>query len=533
MTYSTRKRIYPLILIAVTFILFGRAISYPFVWDDERSHLTANENFMQGRLKAIWDNPGGMYIPVAYTGWYLVKLISSGKGEAPLKPSWFHLANLLIHCINVILLFFLLDHLLGNVDAALTGALCFTMHPLQVESVVWISEFRGLLATFFSLASLNLFIRELQRTETIRRFRNSNNYLFATLLFIPALLSKPSVIVLPVMIPVISAFFYPEKLKISLKGIWPWFILMLPILIITPGHLSPDWKAVSVSFLLNPLIACYSLTFYCLKILFPFQLSPCYGITPSELIHSFLPYFYTLIFSGGLVGLLRIYKKQPFIAAGIAVFLIGLLPSSGIIAFEYQRFSVTADRYAYFGMTGAAITVASLWLTGKNKSYIRYILILMGVVFLLLNVKQVPVWKSEFSIWSHAYNLNPNQWAASYNMGVSYDKLQQYNKAIQYYSNAIRFNPSDKNVLVNRANAYGKLKQFNESLKDYHEALRIDDKDGSIYYNRALTYYTMGNFKKSLEDLHAASARHFPVDPDILQLISRKIKVNEERINHP
>ena len=94
------------------------------------------------------------YIPVTYTGWtWIAQTTANQNGD--LRPEPFRTLNLLIHATNSVLVFWLLDPLVQAMRPALLGAILFAIHPLQVESVVWISELRGLLAALFSLMALD------------------------------------------------------------------------------------------------------------------------------------------------------------------------------------------------------------------------------------------------------------------------------------------------------------------------------------------------------------------------------------------
>lgn len=519
---SWQHRTAALLFILLSFVLYGRSLNYDFVWDDERAHLTQHENFMTGNLKAIWKPGTGMFIPVSYTVWYGIKKMSE-DADGKIKPFPFRFINLLLHGVNSWLVYLLLMSLIKNNSSSLFGSLIFLIHPLQVESVVWISEFRGLLASFLAFCSLLIFLNEIQKNDTAAKVRNSTGYLVSTLLFLLAVLSKPSVVILPFSIVALVWFFYREKMKACLQSLALWLVIVIPIAFITGATSSPEIKSVSVAPWLNPLIAAFSYGFYLLKIVFPAGLSPCYGILPVEVMNSVWPF---MALAGFLVAAFLIFKNgknQPELLAAVVFLIIALLPVSGIRSFEYQRFSVVADRYVYFGMLGVALFAARVWLSAYRTKRMKYTLIVFLLFFTVQNLKQVPVWKNEYSLWQAAYQNNPGQWAANYNLGVYYMKQNQPEKAVAYYTAAIDANPNERMVLTNRANSLARLKRFEESLADYAAAIKLDEKDGSIYYNRALTYYNMGDLSNCLTDLEAAKRRSFPVDESILRSVRNEL----------
>lgn len=512
-----------LIFILLSFVIYGRSLNYDFVWDDERAHLTQHENLMHGNLKAIWQPRTGMFIPFSYTVWYGIKKIAEDR-NGEVKPFPFRFTNLLLHGLNSWLVFLLLTMLIKNNYSAFFASLIFLLHPLQVESVVWISEFRGLLASFLSFSSLLFFLKEIEKSDSASKIRNSTGYLVSTLLFLLAVLSKPSVIILPFATAVLLWSFYPEKTRACLQPISLWLLIVVPIAAITGAKYAPELKYVSVSAWLNPLIAAYSYGFYFLKIIIPSGLSPCYGITPVDAMSSIWPF---IAFLGLIVSAFLIFKdrkRQTALMAGVIFLFIALLPVSGLRSFDYQRFSVVADRYVYFGMFGVALATSQLWIAGKQIKSMKYCLMLFILFLTVQNFKQVPVWKNEFSVWQAALQSNPEQWPANYNLGVHYMQQNQPEKAVTYYSAAITANPYEKMVLTNRAISLARPKRFKEALADYADAIKLDEKDGSIYYNRALTYYKMGNLSNCLEDLEAAKERNFPVDEGIIRTVRSELK---------
>ena len=187
MNPSARKTfLCAILLAAVVAAVFGRSCWYPFlIWDDGQ-HITQNRAVnppsVDG-LVQIWKRPYfGLYIPLSYTFFAAESSISrkpleEGIGSRP-NPAVFHAGSLLLHIGCVLLVFFLLRKLFKHDLAALAGAMLFGLHPLQVESVAWVSETRGLLCALFSLAAIYLYLRAEPSRE------NWKPYALATLCFL-------------------------------------------------------------------------------------------------------------------------------------------------------------------------------------------------------------------------------------------------------------------------------------------------------------------------------------------------------------
>lgn len=156
------------ILFFLSILFFFRTVNYKAVWDDERAHFTPGTlEAMDKDIGVFWEVQSGMYIPLTYSTWGIVKKVASTTG---FKPAPFHLLNVVIHGLNGVLLFYFLLLLFKNNASAFFGSLLFLIHPLQVESVAWISEFRGLYASFFCLISL-LFFSTSWRKNTLKSYR--------------------------------------------------------------------------------------------------------------------------------------------------------------------------------------------------------------------------------------------------------------------------------------------------------------------------------------------------------------------------
>ena len=514
------------LLFVLSLVIFGRTLNYEFVWDDQRSHLTKHQDLMKGDLKAIWEKPyDGMYIPLTYTTWSFIKKAAYNEQTSQLDPKLFHGANVITHSINCVLVFIILLLLFNNGTASFIGALIFLLHPLQIESVAWISEFRGLYSSLFCLLSLYLLIK-LFKGNLVKSFKDlltSKYFIGATILFIMALVAKPSAVTLPFIAALIIWCFYPDSLKSAAKALSTWLLFFVPIALITSSSqtnevipfISPLWA--------RPFIAGDSIFFYLTKLIAPFDLAGCYGKTPQLIMESGWMYLSAALVFGIFIFLFIKRIRYRFLFTAYCIMVVSILPVSGLISFYYQRFSNVADRYMYFSMIGISILIAHLWQSSAHTKNIRYIITIFIIVCTIFSYLQIPTWKNEFSMWDNAMKRHPDQWNAAYNRGVAYGKMNKLSEAIADYTVAIRFNPDDKNSITNRANAYAQTKKFTEAITDYGRAIELEPNDGSIYYNRALTYFYMGKLKSCVIDLNKAHELKFPIDPKFTEAVKQAV----------
>ena len=500
------------ILFTLSVALYARTINYEFVWDDERIHIGHNPQLIKGDLKSFWlKSYSGMYIPVSYTTWTFINTVSNSGKE--ISPKTFHALNVITHSLNCILVFCLLLILFKNQAHAFLGALLFLLHPMQVESVAWVSEFRGLYSVFFSLLSMISIFRYLEKNShiTFRSFITSKHFVFASVLLGLALLSKPSAVVLPFVISILVWCFYKDNFKSLLKGLSLWLLLIIPIFLITRNAQPNELIYDSVSFWQRFFIAGHSLSFYLYKLIVPYPLAACYGYTP-ELILSNTIIYLSAFFSVAIALIIFAKRKShPLLFSGFAIITVCVLPVLGLIPFEYQKHSTVADRYIYFGMLGLTLFVPLIASTIKKYSWLKYIFGIVIVIYLLLNIKQTNTWKNEFSIWDNTLKQFQNSPKVYYNRGVEYSKLGKFNEAINDYTQCLALQNDYRDALFNRANAYENIKNNSAAFTDYSTYLLIDSTDGSVFYKRAYLNYKTGNIKGAIRDAEKAEQLNFPL----------------------
>ena len=501
------------ILFVLSFILYVRTLNYGFVWDDERIHLSQNQQLIKGDLKSFWEKPyAGMYIPVSYSTWVFINTLSnSNKG---LAPGIFHALNVFMHSINCILIFQLLLILFKNQTYAFWGSLLFMLHPLQVESVAWISEFRGLYSACFCLLALICLFRSLEKKSelTVQTFITSNYFIMASALFALGLLAKPSAVVLPFIAVVLVWCFYKEKFTLVLKALCIWLLLIVPILLITKSSQPNELLYNSIPFWQRFFIAGHSMFFYLSKLIFPYPLAACYGNTPELIVSDKLIYLLSTLFSFVITLVFFLKRKvHPLAFSCFAIAFICVLPVLGLVPFEYQKHSTVADRYFYFGMLGVTMLVPLFAELAKRHNMLKYIFGGIVLIYLVLNIKQTNTWRNEFSIWDNTLVHYKNSAKVFYNRGVEYSKMGNFNEAINDYTQSLSLQSDYRDALFNRANAYENLKNSNAALADYSTYLSIDPTDGSVYYKLAYLSYKTGNIQGAINDAESAARFNFPV----------------------
>src|SRR3569833_4015527 len=363
-----------LIVAAITFVVYMRVTGQDFVHWDDKGHVTGNpylKHLTAANILHFWREPyEHLYIPISYMAFALLASIARMPHhdtsvtviDTLLNPHVFHTANLILHIGNALIVYTILRKLVGRaaVDKAqlspeapaIFGAVLFAIHPLQVESVAWISELRGQLASMFCLWSIYGYIVAVGQSESTPWKRPV--YWLALLSTGLGLLCKPSIITVGLILVIIDRWLLRRSWPACLRSAAPWLILAVPFTLIT-GHAQPVDAEGAGAMWQRPFIAGDAIAFYLGKLFFPHPLAIEYGRRPDLILASGICYKTTVVtlVVAGIIFALR--KGRPWLVAGSLIAVAVLLPVLGLVPFAYQNYSTVADRYMYLAMLGPAI----------------------------------------------------------------------------------------------------------------------------------------------------------------------------------
>ena len=335
-----------LLLIAAVVVAYQPVWHAGFIWDDddyvtENPLLTARDG-----LKRIWfslDSPS-QYFPMVYT---VFRIERSFWG---LNPAGYHWLNILLHAANAVLLWQLLRRL--NVPGAWFGAAIFALHPVNVESVAWITELKNVLSLFFCLLALLAWVRFVED-------RAGWKWCSLALLFhAMALCSKTTACTLP------AALLLILWLKRKPIG-WRRLFQVAPFLVLGVGmglvtvwwerfHQGTRGSDFAMNWTERLLVASRAVWFYAAKLVWPVHLAFSY---PRWNIHASDPFAYTWLLAGtGACGLIWILRRRAGRSIEVAAvfYLATLSPLLGFIMLYTFRYTLVADHYQYAAMIGPA-----------------------------------------------------------------------------------------------------------------------------------------------------------------------------------
>jgi protein O-mannosyl-transferase len=469
MRLLNRKNLLRLGVLVITLLVFSRLIKCDFTWWDDNG--TIHHNPQLNSPGFYWTAVGAkapmqLYIPLTFTFWSgisrLAELPHPDVDGIMLNAHVFHAANVMLHGITAVLVFELLVNLIRNPLAAAAGAMLFALHPVQVEPVGWISGTKDVLYGLFSVAALLEYVRFALKG-------GKWHYLAGILLFVMAMLSKPTAIVVPLMAATIDLFLLKRSRRNVLFSLLPWFCLMIPCAISTmlaqPTTLLtplPGW--------MSPAIAADAVAFYLYKLAIPIRMCVDYGRRPPVVLSHGWIYYTWLLPIVVFAILFSTRRRWPIGVTAALLFVLPLAPVLGLKPFMFQEISTTADHYLYLAMLGPALLAAWI-IDGYPNRIVGGIAIIALVILTVLTVRLEPVWQNTRTLFEHAMRVNPDSFEACDMLGYIHERNadlhrndpQRYRtelvKSAGYYLSGIDLNPEYVPSLFNVAIVFQKLGQ--------------------------------------------------------------------------
>jgi Tfp pilus assembly protein PilF len=421
------------ILAAAILVVFGRTLTFPFLdWDDPTA-VTQNPLLHPpsfSNLVRIWSEPwSGLYVPLSFTAWWIEMQVSLlvDSARAP-DPRIFHAGLLLLHFLGACVVLRILRRIVDDPRAALLGALFFAIHPLQTESVAWITETRGVLAGFLGLLALDLHLAAM----TAEDGASARHHVLSGLVFLLAMLAKPTAVAIPLLAFLIDRFRLRQPLARIVPPVAIGCVLVLADVLCTRALQSGAEVRVASPIAARPLVALDALGFYLGKLVAPFRLAADYGRRPDRILESSAVWIHALIpiIAAGVLALLP-GRRTTLLA--LALFATALLPVLGLVPFDYQAISTVADRYAYLAMLGPALLVSAL----APRALATLLVLAFGTIAFL----DVPRWKDSETLFAASLEVNPRSHIAWTQLGAVDEKAGRTDSALARYRRALEILP--------------------------------------------------------------------------------------------
>jgi tetratricopeptide (TPR) repeat protein len=467
-------------------------------WDDDK-YVTANpavRSLSPANLFRIFTHSYvGAYVPLTIVSFALDHQFFN------FQPLPYHTANLLLHVLNCLLVFWFIRRFSGKSWAAFIAALFFGVHPLRVESVAWITERKDVLYSFFFLSGMISY--------GYCRIRSGRRFLAATFfLFVAAVLSKPVAAIMPLALLLIDYVDRRASWRTALAEKLPFFAVSLVsggLAIIAQRSARTLRPERVLEFFPNLLTAFRNLWFYIEKTAVPVNLSAFYPVPALTGSDPGRPVVLVLAIIALIVaGLYLLHRIDRRIVFGILFFLAGLLPVLQLIPSGQPR----ADRYPYLASVGLSCLLA-LGMTGQNmalKRTLSVILLLICGFFAALSWQRCPVWHDSLTLWNDVLAKYPNASVAYNNRGRVFQDRNDLSRALSDFDRAIISDPRYALAYYNRGVTRLSMHQYDPALADLDRAAILDPGYYKTYNNRGLIFYLRGDTVRAMRDFERALA---------------------------
>jgi len=499
---SKQKIIVYIALIVVTLAVYWQVNHYDFINLDDNIYVTENINIRSGFT------PEGIRWAFSTTYaefWHPLTWLSLmfDYQVYGLNAGGYHLTNLILHILSTLLLFWLFNRMTQTLWPSAFVAAVFALHPLHVESVAWISERKDVLSAFFWMLTLCLYVYYTEK-PVIKR------YLLVLFCFVCALMSKPMVVTLPVIMILLD--YWPLKRFDSQKGnlfLWqlkekmPFFVLSAVISFITIyAQNKPSLKIIPLSYRIAN--APVYFVIYLKQIFSPYNLSFLYPIPEQSPLWQTLGASLIILIISAFV--IITIKRWPHLFVGWLWYSITILPVLGI---TYTGVHWIHDLYTYLPSIGIAFVLAwgipSLIHNDNIRKKILFpAAIAVLAVLAFLTWRQCGYWENSIELFSRSLRITKNNYMAYDNRGIAYGQIGLYKNAINDFNKAIDLKPDYYKGYNNRGFAYTKIGEYQRAIEDYSAAIRLKPDYAKAYNNRADIYLNQGNIRLGCSDAQKA-----------------------------
>jgi tetratricopeptide (TPR) repeat protein len=523
-----------LFLIIAILVTYEPVRNNEFINYDDDVYVTENLNVQTGlALKSVfWAFRTG-----EATNWHPLTWVSHLLDYEiyGLKASGHHLTNLLLHIINTILLFLIINRITGTLWESGFIAALFALHPLNVESVAWVAERKNVLSTFFLMLTIWAYIAYVKRPKLSR-------YLLIVFSFILGLLSKPMLVTLPFVMLLLDYWplerfqfghlMGPDKLSVNktvnsryqktsilyliLEKV-PLFALsigssFLTILAAQNGGAIASLEVYPLGMRISNILVSY--VSYICKMLWPHKLAVLYPYPEIIPLWQVVGACLFLLCISFLV--IQAAQRRPYLLMGWLWYLGTLVPVIGLVQVGVQSM---ANRYAYVPLIGLFIIITmgvtdllARWRHGRAIFVITASLFLFSLIILTRN--QVYFWRNSITLFEHTLKVTVNNSRIHNSLGFTLVRQGEIQEAINHYTEALRIEPSYSVAHYNLGIALTMEGNIEDAIAHYTRALQINP-------NYAIAHNKLG-ILLTRKGKHQEAITHFSealrVKPDSVEL---------------
>jgi tetratricopeptide (TPR) repeat protein len=492
---------------------FWPALQNGFVDYDDPDYVTQNFHVQQG---LSWANLRWAFSDTQQAGFWHPLTWLSHELDCQffgLNPWGHHLTNILIHALNAVLVFLVFKKMFRALWRSFFLAAIFALHPLRVESVAWIAERKDVLSAFFWLLTMLAYTQFVEQSK-IKNQKSKIFYALALLMFACGLMSKPMIVTLPFVLLLID--FWPlQRFKVQRSGFSvrdlilekiPFFILAIAasaIAFVTQRASSAT--SIGLPFVARAENAIISYCRYLEKIFWPTDFAFFYphpGFWPIGIVSAA-----TILLIGISIFAIAYRREHPYLLVGWFWFLGTLVPVIGLVQVGAQAM---ADRFTYIPSIG--IFIILIWGTAELAQRWKIqpaapatIAIVAMVPCIFLTRQQICFWKNSETLCEHALAVTKNNYIAHFCLGVTFEKQNRLEDAMNEYRAAIAEKPDYAPAHNNLGFMLGSAGKFDEALTEFNEALQCESDTAKTHFGMGVIYGREGQTQKAIAEFQSAT----------------------------
>lgn len=512
------KRSVVLVLIIIVALVQSRTLTLGFnlFWD----HIHVFHNpFQAGISFKLIGQSFSRVVEAEYTP---IRLLSNSMDYTFWRLNAFghHLTSYLLFLLNTGLVFLTVELLLARagwearrrIRVAGVTALLFGIHPLKVEVVAWVTPREYILYSCFYLLSVIAYLKWI-------RFRKAGWYWGALLFALAAGFSQAMSVSLPLVLLVLDCYPLRRFRKVNWRRVLAEKIPFLVIALLTAARIVQIRRAVEI---IHPTslssITAHALEFpavlmvYVYRTVFPLFLAPIYPFNLTAR-RSLILLSWSLL-TAFIILAVRKRKKYPALGAGLLLYVIMLLPQSGLVR---SGATVLADRYVYLAHLPLLFGAAWIAVRALNSRTLRRPAVLFasgGLVFLIWKtITYTGLWDDPEALTRVAYDRYPDAPVIELFMLRVYNNAAleaaekgEYPEAIEQVRRALRIKPDYVDVFLTWSYVLERQGRPREALRIHRKALEIKRDFGSVYINRGVLYGNRGDLEKAEAEFRKAVA---------------------------
>jgi tetratricopeptide (TPR) repeat protein len=482
-------------LMVMVVAAYRPALDAEFIWDDE-TNVTNNETLRSlDGLRQMWFVPRSIqqYYPLMYTTYWVEYRLWG------LRPFGYHLVNILLHGAAVLLTWRVLRRL--EVPGAWLAAAIFTVHPVEVESVAWVTERKNVLSLSLALLSMLAYLRFEPAEPSANETTSDRNWWWygaALALFALALFAKTVVVTLPAVLLVI---YWWKRGRITGRDVallLPFFALSVAMGLVTRAVEMHQVGAQGAQWSLTPLertlLAGRALWFYAAKLAWPSPLMLFYPYFSID-AHQWWQYLFPLAALALPIILWRVRGKVgrgPL--AAVLIYCGVLLPALGFFNIYFMKYAHVSDHFQYhasvalIALAAAGVALVAARLKSAERAFVYAGSGAVLALLAILAYRQTFIYHDLETLYRDTIAKNPDAWMAYLNLATHFDAIDRDAEAVEIARAGLQVKPDEPKLHACLANVIGQLSEVHhdpaqrqEAIAHYQEAVRLDPTYTDVY----------------------------------------------------